>query len=390
MINMEIFHIPVYNCYNHIWKHLARRTKRPAGWPQARRGMTIPSEREPAEALGVSRLTASGGNSLLYLGVDGGGTKTGFALVSEDGRIVSHTVKGSSNYVQVGLESYTEVLSGGISEVCAGAGVTPEEIRCSFLGLPAFGEIEKDTPTLIGIVGRILRHGRFRCGNDVEAGWAGSLACRPGVHLVAGTGTIGFGTDPGGHTARAGGWGWFFGDEGSAYWLGRQLVSLFSKEADGREPRTPLYDLVRAEFHLTRDFDLIPVLNDVMELKRDEIARLALLVFRAAGQGDPKALALYETAAHELSLIAKSLLGQLCFPPHEAVPVSYSGGVFSAGELILNPLAMFLAGEPIRLARPILLPVTGAALYAMKLDGRTISDGLIEELRKREAVVIQA
>ena len=73
----------------------------------------------------------------------------------------------------------------------------------------------------------------------------GSLACRAGINLVAGTGAIGFGKDSFGKTARSAGWGYFCGDEGSAYWLGKQLISIFGKEADGRKAKTPLYDIVR-------------------------------------------------------------------------------------------------------------------------------------------------
>lgn len=69
---------------------------------------------------------------------------------------------------------------------------------------------------LNSIVGKALSSSNYKCGNDSQAAWAGSLACQPGVNIVAGTGAIGFGVDANGNMARASGWGPFCGDEGSA------------------------------------------------------------------------------------------------------------------------------------------------------------------------------
>jgi N-acetylglucosamine kinase-like BadF-type ATPase len=325
---------------------------------------------------------------MFYLGVDGGGTKTSFILIDDQGRIISYTIKGSCYYIQIQMDGFQKILKDGITEVCTKAGIGIREINYSFLGLPAFGEIEKDVPLLESIVRNLLQSDNFKCGNDVEAGWAGSLACHPGINLVAGTGAIGFGKDSFGKTARSAGWGYFCGDEGSAYWLGRQLTSLFAKEADGREERTPLYDIVRQKFNISRDFDLISILYDNLMLKRDEIAKLAILVYQAAQQGDAKALALYDHAAYEHCLTVKSIIHQLHFTAKEDILVSYSGGVFKAGEFILDPLKRYLKEERVQLIKPVFIPVTGAALYAMLLDGKTAGKQLTRDLKKQEEVVI--
>jgi N-acetylglucosamine kinase-like BadF-type ATPase len=325
---------------------------------------------------------------MYYLGVDGGGTKTGFMLINDQGRIMSYITKGSCYYIQIQLDGFQKVLEDGITEVCKIAGIGVREINYSFLGLPAFGEIEKDVPLLESIVRDLLHNDNFKCGNDVEAGWAGSLACQPGINLVAGTGAIGFGKDSSGKTARSAGWGYFCGDEGSAYWLGKQLISLFSKEADGREAQTPLYDIVRQKFNISRDFDLISILYDKLKLKRDEIAKLAMLVYQAAQQDDAKAFALYDQAGYEHCLTVKSIIHQLHFTAGEDILVSYSGGVFKAGEFILGPMKRYLKQERVQLIKPVFMPVTGAALYALILDGKPAGEQLICELKKQEEVVI--
>ena len=321
---------------------------------------------------------------MVFLGVDGGGTKTGFCLIDGQGRIRAAICKGSSYYIQTGFEGFREIMSAGIDEVCRKAGVAVGEIGYAFLGLSAYGEIQKDIPLLEGIIRDLLQSDRFRCGNDVEAGWAGSLACQPGINIVAGTGAIGFGRDGRGNAARAGGWGEFCGDEGSAYWLGKLLISIFGKQSDGRMARTPLYEIIREHFGFRDDFDFITMVYEQFLPKREEIAKLALLVFRAAQQYDPQALHLYDQAAFEHSLTVKAILNRLSFEDGE-VPVSYSGGVFKAGELILAPLRKYLVTEPVRLIQPILAPVTGAALYALKLSGGNVGPRVTAKLQEEEA-----
>ena len=86
----------------------------------------------------------------------------------------------------------------------------------------------------------LLDASRYRCGNDMICSWAGSLACADGISVIAGTGSMAYG-EYAGRAARAGGWGELIGDEGSAYWIAREGMNLFSRMSDGRAPRGPLY-----------------------------------------------------------------------------------------------------------------------------------------------------
>jgi N-acetylglucosamine kinase-like BadF-type ATPase len=97
----------------------------------------------------------------------------------------------------------------------------------------------------------LLGNGRFACGNDMICGWAGSLGCEDGINIVAGTGSIGYGERQG-ESARVGGWGEAFGDEGSAHWIAIQGLALFSRMSDGRMARGPLYDRVVEAFSLRK------------------------------------------------------------------------------------------------------------------------------------------
>ena len=77
---------------------------------------------------------------------------------------------------------------------------------------------------------------------------------------------------PDGKTARCGGWNEFFGDEGSCYWVGRKGMELFSKEADGRIPKGPLYSIVKQELHLADDYCFIDEVVTKIAPYRDKVA----------------------------------------------------------------------------------------------------------------------
>ncbi|HLV08932.1 MAG TPA: BadF/BadG/BcrA/BcrD ATPase family protein, partial [Halanaerobiales bacterium] len=114
---------------------------------------------------------------MFYLGLDGGGTKTAFVLINESGEVVAFTSKSSCHHIQVGIDVFKKVLTDGIADLCTQASIKKGEIAFSFFGLPGYGENIDDIPKLEAAVKDILQNDRFSCGNDVEAGWAGSLAC---------------------------------------------------------------------------------------------------------------------------------------------------------------------------------------------------------------------
>lgn len=318
---------------------------------------------------------------MIFLGVDGGGTKTAFALISEEGKLLASTTQGPSHPDQMGWEEVRNTLTKGVQEVCDQAQVTASEITFSFWGLPGYGENLEHIPQFQAIIKDLLGEGKFRSGNDVEAGWAGSLACEPGVHLVAGTGAIGFGVDPEGNIARASGWSELFGDEGSAHWLGRHLLELFSKQSDGRMPKSPLHQLVKEARGIERDLDLLAQID--LLYQRREMAKLAQVAFEAAEAGDENAIALFKKAAYEHALTVEAIVKQLDFADR-SIPVSYSGGVFKSGSYILEPLQEYLTKCNAKLVEPKLSPIMGSCLYALKLSGGEVTEQLVARLQEAE------
>jgi N-acetylglucosamine kinase-like BadF-type ATPase len=321
---------------------------------------------------------------MFYLGIDGGGTKTDYEIIDDKGNILSNFSTQTCNYIQIGFENYGKTIMEGATRVCNKAGIGISDLNFTFVGIPSLGESIEDSTELVKVTGEVLGSRNFKCGNDVEVAWAGALACEPGINIVAGTGSIGFGRDQGGNSARAGGWGYFCGDEGSAYWLGRKLIGLFARESDGRMEKSRLYEIVRDKFGLKRDMDFISVIYDDFKLKRDEVSKLQLLLCDAAEQGDTNAIEAYREAAYELSLLVGAIIDKLNFNSNAETAVSYSGGVFKAGGPILTPFEKYITKNNAKLKKPQLKPVTGAALYSLKSSGRVSDSGIIDNLRRQE------
>jgi N-acetylglucosamine kinase-like BadF-type ATPase len=281
-----------------------------------------------------------------YLGVDGGGTKTAFVVIDEEGTTVAETTGPSCYYFAVGIDLVGRVLEDGVAAVLQQAGLERADVDRAFFALPAYGEASADVPELDAIPGRVLGHDRYSCGNDMIAGWAGSLGGEDGVNVVAGTGSIGYG-EWAGAGRRAGGWGEVFGDEGSGYWTAIQGLNAFSRMVDGRLPA-----------------DVIGVVIDGWAGKRDRVAALSRVVAAAAHDGDPVARAVLERAGTELAGLADAVRSGIAVPDGVAVPLSYSGGMF-AEPLVLDAFTRAV-GDGWSMREPLHGPAVGAALYARK------------------------
>src|SRR5262245_2301643 len=236
----------------------------------------------------------------MYLGVDGGGTKTAYALVDEHGRIRATHQGGSISYLAIGLAAATGILIEGIRTTLARGDLAAAQVTFAYFGLPAYGEDSSITAQMDAMPSALIDTARYRCGNDMICSWAGSLAGADGISVIAGTGSIAYG-EYSGRTARAGGWGELIGDEGSAYWIAREGMNLFSRMSDGRAPPGPLLELVRRQLGIAVDLDLCAHIYGQAADARGAFAQFARLVHTAVEAGDQQARAIYLRAADELA-----------------------------------------------------------------------------------------
>lgn len=321
----------------------------------------------------------------IFLGVDGGGSGTALCLIRGSGELLAGLDAPSCYYLDSGdgegVSLVRRVLADAVREVCAVAGVGPDEITSAFFGLPAYGEVSADLPELDAAPRAALGHDRYSCDNDMVCGWAGSLGLSDGINVISGTGSMTYGRR-GGTGVRAGGWGELFGDEGSGYWIGVQGLQAFSQMSDGRLPAGPLLAVLREHLDLASDLDLVDVVLNRWRGSRRAVAALSRPVVKAARLGDLAAARILRDAAAELVRLVAATRSGLGFPSSATVPVSYSGGVLAAPEVLLEfNEAMARLDHAYDLRKPLYTPVLGAALYAAQQAGQPLDEDALETLR---------
>jgi N-acetylglucosamine kinase-like BadF-type ATPase len=319
----------------------------------------------------------------MFLGVDSGGTKTALCLISGRGDLVAQMETEGTYYNNRGIEVVARVLQEGVTSICAQAQISPQEIQYAFFGLPGYGEIARDIPALEEAPRAALGHHRYRCDNDMVCGWAGSLGATDGINVVSGTGSMTYGQRAG-IGVRVGGWGELFGDEGSAYWIAIRGLNAVSRMSDGRLPKGPLFETICQQLGLTVELELVDVVLNRWRGDRSKIAGLSRLVSQAADLGDEHAAAVLHEAGRELALLVDATRRRLQYSPGETVPVSYSGGTFSAAR-VLDAFRRQLELRPnsFELRRPLYPPAVGAALLAAKLADSPLEQAALEHLRGR-------
>jgi N-acetylglucosamine kinase-like BadF-type ATPase len=301
----------------------------------------------------------------IFLGVDGGGSHSTFVLIDSSGTIRAQSRAGCAYHPQVGLDGVRQTFTEGFSALLEAARLAPAEISSGFFAIPAYGEDSRLLATLDKLPSALLPQERYRCGNDMVSGWCGAFAGADGVNVVAGTGSIAYG-EFNGRSARAGGWGELFSDEGSAYWIAREGLNLFSRMSDGRSAPGPLLDIVRGHLKLSSDLDLCAAIYGDLAGARSDVAGFAPLMSEAQAAGDRQVEAIFARAANELVGLVLATRKSLGVPHEHSLPVSYSGGMFREPSPILQRFrnALTSGALPFTLAEPRFSPAVGAALYA--------------------------
>jgi len=316
----------------------------------------------------------------MFLGVDGGGTKTALCLVSAEGDVLARAQTDTAYYMPHSVRRVGAVLRAGVAEVCRRAGITPADVTYAFFGLPSYGEVSGDLAALDGAPRTVLGHDRYACDNDMVCAWAGSLAGQDGINVISGTGSMAYGQRRD-RAVRVGGWGELFGDDGSAYWIAVRALNLVSRMSDGRSADGPLHETVRRHLGLDADLDMVDVVLNRWRGGRGQIAGLSRVVADAAQRGDAQAAGILGDAGRELAVLVDVARGRLGFGDGEQVAVSYSGGVFCAEPVLDSFRATLTAAEDgVTLRQPRFTPVIGAAVQAARLAGAPLSPVALRRL----------
>jgi len=301
----------------------------------------------------------------LFLGVDGGQSGTTAVIGDETGRILGEGEAGPCNHAQAGegRAKLERAVGSSLAQACAEAGLDAATVHFAAACFGMSGGPEDKQ----AILAEILRTDRLVVTTDAVTALAGATAGGQGIITIAGTGSIAFGRNAEGATARAGGWGYIFGDEGGAFDLVRQSLRAALRMEEGWGPPTALRGvLLEATGSASSNEVLHRFYTD--EWPRSRVATLARRVDEAAVNGDGVAMEIVNRAAMELAMLAASVRGQL-WAGGDAVDVAYIGGVFES-RLVRERFTMLVEMEAgNRCGPPLHGPAEGALLEAYRAAG---------------------
>ncbi len=314
---------------------------------------------------------------MLFVGVDGGGTRTRAVAVGEEGAVRAWAVAGAGNYQLIGRDGVSALLARLLAEL--GADASGEQLSlCVALAGAGRAAEQADIGALVRARGWARR---VVVVSDARAALEGAHGGRGGLIVIAGTGSMVLGKGDDGREVRAGGLGPLLGDEGSGYALGLAALQAVFRARDGWGPATSLDGSLLAELGLG-DWDaLIAPLYDG-RLGRERIAALAPVVLRAAAAGDAAARQIVACQGALLGRQVAAVARRLALP--SPVAVACAGGVLRSQRRLWGHVAAAAAAEGVQVhKRPALLPpVLGAVLLAWQAAGYSVSPAMLARLAR--------
>lgn len=262
-----------------------------------------------------------------FLGIDGGGTKTTCA-VGDETTLLAEATAGPSNIVRVGEVKSRESLHQAVRQACVAAGITPEQVARTCVG--GSGAARPELAALMRSILAEILPGPIEVVGDMETTLEAAFADGPGVIVIAGTGSMAYGRDPQGRTARAGGWGFAVGDEGSAHWIGRQAVGAVLRASD-QDDQTESSGLAKALFRAWGVASLLDLARAGNSIPPPDFAALFPSMVNS---DDELARQVLRSAGRELAQLAATVSSSLFRDDKTTVPVAMTGGVFGHAELV--------------------------------------------------------
>jgi N-acetylglucosamine kinase-like BadF-type ATPase len=317
-----------------------------------------------------------------FLGIDGGGTKT-LCAVGDESKLLATATAGPSNVLRAGEVQACESLHESVRQACAVAGITLAQVTQTVVGAAGAAR-----PEVAEIVRRALAEilpSPIQVVGDMEIALEAAFGAGSGVIVIAGTGSIAYGRDTRGNTARAGGWGFAISDEGSAHWIGRAAAAALIRDMDRTQgdakPRAALLDSPFAS----------ALLKAWSAASLEDFARaagavaphdFATLFPALVDCQEDSATQILASAGAELARLASVVICRL-FPPTssfeprpsdprtapQSVPVAMAGGVFRHAALVrqifYNQVRWLDPG--VQVQQEVVDPVEGALRLARKL-----------------------
>ena len=354
-----------------------------------------PNANKNREAKLVKESKIQNPKSKIFLGVDGGQSHTEAVVADENGNILGRGFGGASNHAE--QPGGRERLRNAVSDSVGGAIFDAETRRrgdaetnyahrqnsdfianhrfaSAHFGMTGGADYKKE------IISEIVRAERLTVGHDAPTALFGATAGKPGIVVIAGTGSVIYGENAAGETTRIGGLGYLFSDEGSGFWLALQVIRLAIKEQDGLIEPSGLERLVLDFFGREQ---ILRLTDDFYNAKitRDELASFARAAHEAAEAGNAIIQKQIYFGANVLVESVYVASRRLKFSA--GFPVVGIGGLFRAALLKKYFAELLKTKFPEAIfAEPRFNPADGALLLAFRQAEIVIGEDLLSNLER--------
>lgn len=301
-----------------------------------------------------------------YLGLDGGGTKTVAVVIDDSGRQLGEARGGASNPYRTSFARAFTALDDAAARALAIANADPFDVRGVSVGVAGAGR-PRSAERVVAFLTTRFRNASIEALTDIEIALESIGEPGPAVVVVAGTGSAAFGRNAAGQTARAGGWGPWFDDEGSAFDIGRRAMSRVARARDAGSANARLESAIASEFKV-KDWKL--VVDEVMKRPLDRLPEVFPGVVAAAEAGDETARALLTEAADQLASLAMAVIRRLGLD-RGAFALGRVGGTFGHSAFLDDRLVERLTSQApsAQFTTPGCSPAQAAARRALRRAG---------------------
>ena len=236
---------------------------------------------------------------ICYLGIDAGGTSSSAMLFDDQGEIIAKFKKESMHYMRVGFDGISRILS-EINEEINDLNLNISVLHVA-IGMAGYGSDLTICKSIENSVHSIFKDAYIT--NDAHFAMIAALDDGDGVYCISGTGSIALKRE-GDTFSRKGGYGYLLDDEGSAFWIGKQLLSIFTKEDDGRLPKTDFYQTMLDHFKINEAYDMVSIANQQETKYRQWVADIAYI--GSNFMHNPLIEKIYNTAGKRLAELANA------------------------------------------------------------------------------------
>lgn len=301
----------------------------------------------------------------LFLGVDGGGTKTHIIILDKDKNLVCEGSAGPSNPLRVGIETSVINILEAVNSACDKVNKNSSDIVSATLGLAGVRRADIKASIRQRFT-EFLPIEEIQVVTDAEIALFGTTLGKAGLVIISGTGSICLGRDEKGNFATAGGWGPIAGDEGGGIGIAKQGLQAIAKALDGRGGATKLSSVGTEYFRASTPDDLIVAIYSP-QTDNKKIAGFAKCVVETAKQGDEIAIEILAVAGYELGIAALAVIKKLNLQ-NQHIPIGMVGSIFKAGDLLTKPLLQIVNSVAPKafLQKPELNPAKAAAFMAIQ------------------------